>query len=98
LETVQKALSLAAGNAHQDAQADVIQGRLDQLTKREREIFDFLVAGMHSKTIASKFDLSPRTVEVHRAHIIEKMKAKTLSNLIRMGLILSFGNAAAKRL
>ena len=63
-----------------------LQARLDSLTSREREVFDLLVAGDANKIIAHALDISIRTVEIHRARVMEKMKAKSLPELVRMAL------------
>jgi len=62
------------------------QQKLSQLTKREREIFDLLVEGLINKTIANKLNLSIRTVEAHRANIMEKLKTKSLSDLVKFSI------------
>ncbi len=59
---------------------------LQRLTAREREVLDRLVVGDSNKRIAAQFDISPRTVEVHRARVMEKMQARSLSHLVRMAL------------
>jgi len=61
---------------------------LDRLTAREREVLDRLVVGDSNKMIASHLEISPRTVEVHRARVMEKMQARSLSHLVRMALAL----------
>jgi two-component system, LuxR family, response regulator FixJ len=68
-----------------------IQGRLASLTPREREVLDGLVAGLPNKTIAYDLGISPRTVEIHRARVMEKMRAKSLSELVRIALQLGIG-------
>ena len=60
--------------------------RLDSLTPREREVLELLVVGHPNKVIAHRLDISPRTVEIHRAHVMEKMKAKSLPELVRTAM------------
>ncbi|HWA48848.1 MAG TPA: response regulator FixJ [Dongiaceae bacterium] len=60
--------------------------RLDSLTPREREVLELLVVGHPNKVIAHRLDISPRTVEIHRAHVMEKMKAKSLPELVRRAM------------
>ncbi len=59
---------------------------LERLTAREREVLDRLVIGDSNKIIAAHLNISPRTVEVHRARVMEKMQARSLSHLVRMVL------------
>lgn len=63
-----------------------LQARLDSLTAREREVFDLLIAGDANKVIAHALDISIRTVEIHRARVMEKMRAKSLPELVRMAM------------
>lgn len=73
---------------HRSTLSDTAQ-RLTELTPREREVMDQLVEGHPNKVIAAHFGISPRTVEVHRARILEKMQARNLSELVRMALQLA---------
>jgi FixJ family two-component response regulator len=70
----------------QASRADVRQ-RLNQLTARERDVLNRVVTGKSNKVIASELSLSTKTVEVHRAHVMEKLKADSLAELIRLALL-----------
>lgn len=63
-----------------------VETRIAQLTAREREVMEHLVGGRPNKVIAHRMDISPRTVEVHRGRVMEKMQARSLSDLVRMAL------------
>ncbi len=64
-----------------------IDRRLARLTAREREVFERLAQGDSNKLIARALDISPRTVEVHRARVMDKLEARSLSHLVRMAVI-----------
>ncbi|MGD8568457.1 MAG: response regulator [Gammaproteobacteria bacterium] len=61
--------------------------RVATLTRREREVFDLITEGLINKVVADKLGISTRTVEAHRAKIIEKLEANTLSDLVRISII-----------
>ena len=65
-----------------------LESRAALLTPRERDVFELIATGEPNKVIARHLGISFRTVELHRAHIIEKMKARSLSDLIRMSMII----------
>ena len=72
---------------HNEAgRADVV-ARLSTLSQRERQVLDGLVAGHANKVIAYDLGISPRTVEVYRANVMNKMEAGSLSDLVRMALL-----------
>jgi len=80
MDRVQEALS-----ASREAGADAaVQERLATLSAREREVLDLILAGKMNKVIADELGISMRTVEVHRAHIFDKMQVKTAVELARV--------------
>ncbi len=87
LSAIRVALSRHGQAGQRDAEAMRIRARIASLSERERQVLDGLVAGHPNKTIAYDLDLSPRTVEVHRANVMIKMGASSLSDLVRMALM-----------
>jgi FixJ family two-component response regulator len=69
-------------------QRATLEARAASLTTREREVLELVAAGEPNKIIARHLGISFRTVELHRAHIIEKLRARSLSDLIRMAIII----------
>jgi two-component system, LuxR family, response regulator FixJ len=76
-----------AGSSGRQAERDQINARLSELTPRERDVFNEIAAGESNKSAALKLGISPRTVEIYRANVMEKMRARTLSDLVRMALL-----------
>ncbi|MBS1210643.1 MAG: two component transcriptional regulator LuxR family [Proteobacteria bacterium] len=60
--------------------------RLEQLTPREREVMDMVVKGFHNREIAKALFISPRTVEVHKARMMDKLDVATVADLVRLSL------------
>ena len=63
-----------------------MRGRVKTLTQREREVFELVVTGKPNKVIAYELGVSQRTIEIHRARVMEKMQARSLADLVRMHL------------
>ncbi|PDT36667.1 MULTISPECIES: response regulator FixJ [Sinorhizobium] len=88
-----EAIERASGHLTVPAVADEItdiQARLDTLSPRERQVLSAVVSGLANKTIAYDLDISPRTVEVHRANVMSKMRAKSLPHLVGMAIAAGF--------
>ena len=63
-----------------------VERRMQRLTPRERQVFDLVVAGRHNREIAATLDISPRTVEVYKARMMDKLQVDRLPDLIRLSL------------
>lgn len=84
LGAIRTALARQANRDELQTERDRVQERLATLSAREREVMEGLVAGEANKAIAYDLGISARTVEVYRANVMLKMRAKTLSELVRM--------------
>ncbi|MBW8459043.1 MAG: response regulator [Thiobacillus sp.] len=84
LERVQRALALDLEWRQTLGRTQDIQQHYARLSSRERECMTFIAAGLTSKEIARELGISPRTVEVHRTHVMHKMGAANLAELLNM--------------
>lgn len=84
LDRVQNAVAESVEADSTRVRRDQIMGRVDLLTPRERQVLDMVVAGETNKGIARRLDISEKTVEIHRAKVMEKMQAKSLADLVKM--------------
>jgi two-component system, LuxR family, response regulator FixJ len=87
LASVRSALNRSEESAAIESERAEIRARIAALTQRERDVLEGLVAGHPNKIIAFRLEISPRTVEIYRANLMTKMKAVSLSELVRMALV-----------
>tara|TARA_R110002049_G_scaffold21045_29_gene77485 strand:- start:25715 stop:26347 length:633 start_codon:yes stop_codon:yes gene_type:complete len=87
LDRINKALAWDFDARLRDTEIQDIKLRIERLTPREREVMDSIVQGLANKVIARNLGISSRTVEVHRKNVIEKMRADSLADLVRMSLV-----------
>lgn len=86
LKMIRAALNNAEANSQREGKAHEIVELIASLTAREREVLDGLVAGQPNKIIGRNLDISPRTVEIYRANVMKKMRATSLSELVRIAI------------
>ncbi len=86
LDAVRRALAESERRAAREQLCEEAQRKLAMLTAREREVLDLLVSGLSTKAIANALGASPRTIEVHRARVFEKLGARSLPELVRFAL------------
>jgi len=86
IDRIQRALEKDRENRAALGQRARIRERLDSLTPREREVLALVTSGKANKVMAADLGLSQRTVEIHRAHVMEKMAASSIAQLVRMVL------------
>ena len=88
MDRVQQALSFNAEHQEESGHKQLAAERLATLTPRETEVMECVVKGLANKVIAMDLDVSQRTVEIHRARVMEKMHARSLAELVRMAMLL----------
>jgi two-component system response regulator FixJ len=86
LAAIRAALALGRRRARDGAAVSQARERIATLTSREREVFDLVAQGDANKVVAHKLGISERTVEVYRAHVMEKMHAASIADLVRAAL------------
>jgi two-component system response regulator FixJ len=92
LASVRSALRRRDGETRRHTDRAEIESKLKALSKRERDVLGGLVAGQANKQIAFDLGISPRTVEIYRANLMNKMQAGSLSDLVRMALIVGIAD------
>jgi two-component system response regulator FixJ len=93
LASVRSALKRQGGQTKRHTERAEIENKVAALSNRERDVLDGLVAGRANKQIAYDLGISPRTVEIYRANLMNKMQAGSLSELVRMALIVGIVGA-----
>lgn len=91
LKAIETALSTAAGRASRE-RGDAA-ALIAMLSARERQVLDGILAGRSTKMIADDLGISPRTVEVHRAHMLERLGTRSMAEAIRLAVIVGLGSA-----
>ena len=94
LSSLRNALAFGQKQREQQSQRSAIAARLAELTPREHEVMDMVTDGKSNREIAAALGVSAKTVEAHRARVMDKMRADSLADLVRMALIVG-GSAQA---
>jgi RNA polymerase sigma factor (sigma-70 family) len=84
LARIQEAVDRDIKQRQDTAQSDELTSRISKLSARQREVLDMLVAGKHSKQIASELEIGEKTVAKHRACVLEKMQVDSVVELVRL--------------
>lgn len=84
LAAIRQALARDADARREAQERAQVQERLDRLTAREREVLDLVAAGRHNREIAAALGISPRTVEVYKARMMEKLQVRRIPDLVRL--------------
>jgi two-component system response regulator FixJ len=93
LESIRAHARPASEGQQAAAQIGALRARYDSLTERQRQVLELAATGMSNKEIATQLGISYRTVEIHRAWMMERMGARNLAELVRMELALKSGAA-----
>jgi len=86
LDRINKALETDRKNRDSLVEREVIEERIEKLTPREKQVLELVVQGKANKVIAGDLEVSQRTVEIHRARVMEKMQVRSVAQLVRMVL------------
>ncbi|MBA4709213.1 response regulator transcription factor [Aquitalea aquatica] len=86
IDSLRKGIRMSIHQQQQEEETQEVMQLLDRISGREREVLELVADGMSSKEIARQLDLSPRTIEVHRANLFSKLGVDSLADLIRFYL------------
>jgi two-component system response regulator FixJ len=95
IDAVKAALESDAQALERTREREQVRERLARLTPREREVFQRITDGLHNREIAGELGISPRTVEVHRARLMDKLNARRIADLFRLRLATDGDDEAA---
>ncbi|MDZ7804917.1 response regulator transcription factor [Thiohalophilus sp.] len=88
LDTIQSAVQKHRDRLKQRAELENLQTRYDNLTTREQEVMDRVVTGKPNRDVGEELGISVKTVEVHRAKVMEKMQARSIADLVKMAMMM----------
>jgi len=86
LASIRNAVAISQRQANDAAEVERLQSRFKMLSARQRQVMELAVAGLSNKEIGLQLNISPKTVENHRAWVMERVGAKNLAELVRMAL------------
>jgi two-component system response regulator FixJ len=86
LASIQSAVALRRQQASKEAEIEKLRSRFNTLSARQRQVMELAAAGLSNKEIALRLEISPKTVENHRAWVMERMGAKSLADLVRTAM------------
>ena len=86
LDSIRNAVGHSRWKQDESLEISELRSRFDTLTDRQRQVMELAVAGLSNKEIATRLDISPRTVEIHRAWMMERMGARNVAELVRMAI------------
>jgi two-component system, LuxR family, response regulator FixJ len=93
LEVLRNAIRIDQERHTMDAERVLTLARMDRLTPRERDVLELLAQGLQHREIAERLSISPRTVEVYKARMMEKLQCRTLAEVVRAGAELAAASA-----
>lgn len=92
IQAVEEAFKRQDAGRKESRVRDELAAKLADLTRRERDVMEFVISGKHNREIALELGISVRTVEVHKARIMSKLKADSVAQLVRMSLGMDSGD------
>jgi two-component system response regulator FixJ len=88
LSSIEDALVASESSMRERLELDDLKARFASLSDRQRDTMQFLIRGLSNKEIGQELGISPRTVEIHRTWVMTKMSARSIADLVRMGMAL----------